>query len=140
MANILIIYTGWTIGMVKDKKSGVLLPLNFDQIKRNAPELERMEHRLTVHSFNPIIDSSDMNPKIWVALAELIEKNYHQYDGFVVLHGSDTMAFTTSALSFMLEGLAKPVVFTGSQLPIDEIRNDARENLITAILIATEKF
>jgi L-asparaginase len=140
MANILIIYTGGTIGMVKDKKSGVLLPLNFDHIKHNAPELERMEHRLTVHSFNPIIDSSDMNPTIWVALAELIEKNYHQYDGFVVLHGSDTMAFTTSALSFMLEGLAKPVVFTGSQLPIDEIRNDARENLITAILIASEKF
>ncbi|MFM6976037.1 MAG: asparaginase [Sphingobacteriaceae bacterium] len=139
MANILIIYTGGTIGMVRDPKTGVLLPLDFEQIERNAPELKRMDHVLTIHPFDPIIDSSDMNPTIWVDIASLIEKNYHQYDGFVVLHGSDTMAFTTSALSFMLEGLAKPVVFTGSQLPIDQIRNDARENLITAIMIASSK-
>lgn len=138
MANILIIYTGGTIGMVRDLESGVLLPFNFDQIKHNVPELQRLDHQLTVHSFDPIIDSSDMNPTIWIDLARLIEKNYEKYDGFVVLHGSDTMAFTTSALSFMLEGLAKPVVFTGSQLPIDEIRTDAKENLITAIMIAAE--
>lgn len=125
--------------MVHDAKSGVLIPFNFEQIKVNVPELQRLDHQLSVHSFDPIIDSSDMNPKIWIELARLIENNYEKYDGFVVLHGSDTMAFTTSALSFMLEGLAKPVVFTGSQLPIDEIRTDAKENLITAIMIAAEK-
>lgn len=139
MANILIIYTGGTIGMVHDEKSGVLLPFDFKQIKDNVPELQRLNHQLTVHSFDPIIDSSDMNPGIWVDIAKLIEQNYEKYDGFVVLHGSDTMAFTASALSFMLEGLAKPVVLTGSQLPIDEIRTDAKENLITAIMIAAEK-
>ncbi len=139
MANILVIYTGGTIGMVHDEKSGVLLPFDFKQIKDNVPELQRLNHQLTVHSFDPIIDSSDMNPGIWVDIAKLIEKNYDKYDGFVVLHGSDTMAFTASALSFMLEGLAKPVVLTGSQLPIDEIRTDAKENLITAIMIAAEK-
>lgn len=139
MANILIIYTGGTIGMVRDPESGVLLPFDFKQIKDNVPELQRLAHHLDVHSFDPIIDSSDMNPEIWIDIAALIEKNYQKYDGFVVLHGSDTMAFTASALSFMLEGLAKPVVLTGSQLPIDEIRTDAKENLITAIMIAAEK-
>lgn len=139
MANILIIYTGGTIGMVHNPETGVLFPFNFEQIKDNVPELQRLNHQITVHSFDPIIDSSDMNPGIWVDIAKIIEKNYQKYDGFVVLHGSDTMAFTSSALSFMLEGLAKPVVLTGSQLPIDEIRTDAKENLITAIMIAAEK-
>jgi L-asparaginase len=139
MTSILIIYTGGTIGMTNDELSGVLKPVDFNQILDNVPELRRLEYRITVHSFQPTIDSSNMNPEIWVNLAELIEENYERYDGFVILHGSDTMAFTASALSFMLEGLNKPVVLTGSQLPIGEIRTDAKENLITALEIASAK-
>lgn len=133
---ILIIYTGGTIGMVKDPQSGVLKPLDFEQIRENVPELKRLGYQLDVHSFHPPIDSSDMKPETWQSLAELIQQKYAAYEGFVILHGSDTMAYTASALSFMLEGLAKPVVLTGSQLPIGEIRNDARENLIAAIEVA----
>lgn len=138
MIQILVIYTGGTIGMIADAK-GVLVPFNFEQITENVPELKRLNYRLTVHSFEPLIDSSNMTPAIWIDLAELIEKNYAQFDGFVILHGSDTMAYTASALSFMLENLAKPVVLTGSQLPINEIRTDAKENLITALEIAAAK-
>ncbi len=136
---ILIIYTGGTIGMISDSGSGVLRPLDFSQIVDNVPELKRLDYQITVHSFHPIIDSSNMKPEIWVQLAEKISEGYDEFDGFVVLHGSDTMAFTASALSFMFEGLGKPVVFTGSQLPIGQVRTDAKENLITALEIASAK-
>lgn len=139
MSEILIIYTGGTIGMISDPKTKVLKPINFEQIMDNVPELERLNCRIHVHSFDEIIDSSNMNPGIWSQIAGLIEQHYHDVDGFVVLHGSDTMAFTASALSFMLENLGKPVIFTGSQLPISAIRTDAKENLMTAIEIAKAK-
>lgn len=125
--------------MINDPETGVLMPFNFEQITDNVPELRRLDYTLKVHSFDPLIDSSNMDPEIWIGIAKLIEKEYEQFDGFVVLHGSDTMAFTASALSFMLEGLQKPVVLTGSQLPINEIRTDAKENLITALQIAAAK-
>src|SRR5690606_28352577 len=139
MTNVLIIYTGGTIGMVTDPLTGVLVPFNFDQIKDHVPELKRLNYQFTVHSFEPLIDSSNMNPTIYRELALLIRRDYDKYDGFVVLHGSDTMAFTASVLSFMIEGLNKPVIFTGSQLPVNGIRTDAKENLITALEIAAEK-
>ncbi|GGC61326.1 L-asparaginase 1 [Pedobacter quisquiliarum] len=139
MTKILIIYTGGTIGMVNDPHSGTLIPFDFGQIQQNVPELARLNYDLEVHSFDPILDSSNMDASVWVELVRIIEKNYHAFDGFVVLHGSDTMAYTASALSFMLENLAKPVVLTGSQLPIGEIRTDAKENLITALEIAATK-
>jgi len=125
--------------MINDPETGVLMPFNFEQITDNVPELRRLDYQLTVHSFDPLIDSSNMDPEVWIGIAKLIERKYEQFDGFVVLHGSDTMAFTASALSFMLEGLQKPVVLTGSQLPINEIRTDAKENLITALQIAAAK-
>src|ERR1700743_244606 len=139
MNQILIIYTGGTIGMMSDPKTKVLRPINFEQIMENVPELEKLNCRIMVHSFEQIIDSSNMNPAIWSELAHLIKSNYDKVDGFVILHGSDTMAFTASAMSFMLENLAKPVSFTGSQLPISAIRTDAKENLMTAIEIAKAK-
>jgi L-asparaginase len=139
MTNVLIIYTGGTIGMVTDPKTGVLVPFNFDQITDNVPELKRLNYNFKVHSFDPLIDSSNMSPEIYKELVSLIEANYEDYDGFVILHGSDTMAFTASALSFMIEGLNKPVILTGSQLPVNGIRTDAKENLITALEIAAEK-
>jgi L-asparaginase len=139
MSKILIIYTGGTIGMMSDPVTKVLKPINFEQIMENVPELEKLNCKIKVHSFEEIIDSSNMNPEIWSELAGLIESNYDEVDGFVILHGSDTMAYTASALSFMLENLAKPVIFTGSQLPISAIRTDAKENLMTAIEIANAK-
>lgn len=139
MTNILIIYTGGTIGMVNDPKTGSLVPFDFKQIQQNVPELSRLNYQLDVHSFDPILDSSNITPEIWAEIALLIQNRYEEFDGFVILHGSDTMAFTASALSFMLENLDKPVVLTGSQLPIGEIRTDAKENLITALEIAATK-
>jgi L-asparaginase len=139
MSQILIIYTGGTIGMMSDPATKVLKPINFEQIMDNVPELEKLNCKIKVHSFEEIIDSSNMNPAIWSQLAGLIEANYDTVDGFVILHGSDTMAFTASALSFMLQHLAKPIIFTGSQLPISAIRTDAKENLMTAIEIANAK-
>ena len=139
MSQILIIYTGGTIGMMTDPVTKVLKPINFEQIMDNVPELEKLNCKIKVHSFDEIIDSSNMNPAIWSEMASLIEANYDTVDGFVILHGSDTMAFTASALSFMLENLAKPIIFTGSQLPISAIRTDAKENLMTAIEIANAK-
>ncbi|TDO21725.1 L-asparaginase [Pedobacter duraquae] len=136
---ILIIYTGGTIGMVNHPQTGALIPFDFEQIKQNVPELARLNYDLAVHSFDPILDSSNMNPDVWAELAGIIQANYADFDGFVILHGSDTMAYTASALSFMLENLSKPVVLTGSQLPIGEIRTDAKENLITALEIAATK-
>ncbi len=125
--------------MMSDPLTKTLKPINFEQIMENVPELERLNCKIKVHSFEQIIDSSNMNPEIWSELAGLIESNYDENDGFVILHGSDTMAFTASAMSFMLENLAKPVIFTGSQLPISAVRTDAKENLMTAIEIAKAK-
>ena len=139
MTNVLIIYTGGTIGMINDPKSGVLVPFNFEQITDHVPELKRLKYQFKVHSFDPLIDSSNMSPEVYKELAQLIKKEYDQYDGFVVLHGSDTMSYTASVLSFMIENLGKPVIFTGSQLPVNGIRTDAKENLITALEIAAEK-
>ena len=139
MSQILIIYTGGTIGMMSDPQTKVLKPINFDQIMDNVPELEKLNCKIKIHSFDEIIDSSNMNPAIWSQMAGLIESNYDSVDGFVILHGSDTMAFTASALSFMLENLNKPVIFTGSQLPISAVRTDAKENLMTSIEIAKAK-
>ena len=134
--SILLIYTGGTIGMIQDPKTGVLKPFNFKHLSKQVPELQRLDVELTSISFSTPLDSSNMRPSIWIQLVEVIEANYLKYDGFVVLHGSDTMAYTASALSFMFENLAKPIVFTGSQLPIGVIRTDGKENLITAIEIA----
>ena len=139
MNRVLIIYTGGTIGMVNHPKTGALIPFDFEQIKQNVPELDRLNYDLAVHSFDPILDSSNMNPDVWAELVGIIAAKYEEFDGFVILHGSDTMAYTASALSFMLENLSKPVVLTGSQLPIGEIRTDAKENLITALEIAATK-
>lgn len=135
--NILLIYTGGTIGMVKDVKTGSLNVFNFKNLLKQIPELELLDCNIETVSFENPIDSSNMTPEYWVKIAELIESNYDVYDGFVVLHGSDTMSYTTSALSFMLENLAKPVIFTGSQLPIGDLRTDAKENLMTAVQIAS---
>ena len=125
--------------MVKDPETGSFVPFDFELIANNLPDIARLNYKLTVHSFDPIIDSSNMNPSIWVEMAQIIKENYANYDGFVILHGSDTMAFSASMLSFMLEGLQKPVIFSGSQLPIGEIRTDARENMMTALEIASAK-
>ncbi len=134
--SLLIIYTGGTIGMIKNPETGSLRPFNFEGIYDQIPELKRFHYHLEFRCFKPIIDSSDMSPAHWIKLAEIIEENYEAFDGFVVLHGSDTMAYTASALSFMLENLNKPVVFTGSQLPLGVLRTDGRENFITAIELA----
>lgn len=134
--SILIIYTGGTIGMIKDEKRGVLVPFNFNNIYDQVPILKNFDYQLNFYCFEPILDSSNMLPDNWVKIAEVIESNYENYDGFVVLHGSDTMAYTASALSFMLENLNKPVIITGSQLPLGVLRTDGRENFITAIEIA----
>ncbi len=125
--------------MVEDQASDSLHPFDFDHIKSELPELRKMQCKIEALAFNNPIDSSDMNPDVWNYLGDLIEKNYDKFDGFVILHGTDTMAFTASALSFMLEGLDKPVILTGSQLPIGVLRTDGKENLITAIEIAMSK-
>lgn len=137
-ANILIIYTGGTFGMVYDEK-GALKPFNFGKVIDRLPELRSLELQIRVISFPKPIDSSNVTPDDWRDIAYIIEENYEHYDGFVVLHGTDTMAYTASALSFMLRGLTKPVIFTGAQIPIGSIRSDARENLITALEIASTK-
>ncbi len=137
-AKVLIIYTGGTFGMAKDK-SGMLVPFDFSLILEHLPTLRNLFLELTVISFTNPIDSSNINPEHWGAIGNIIRDHYDTQDGFVVLHGTDTMAYTASALSFMLQGLAKPVVFTGAQLPIVEPRSDARENLITALEIASAK-
>lgn len=138
-ANILLIYTGGTIGMVKDFETGVLKAFNFKKLLKNIPELKLLDCNIATVSFQKPIDSSNMNVEEWKKIAIIVKENYDDYDGFVVLHGSDTMSYSASALSFMLENLNKPVVFTGSQLPIGDLRTDAKENLITAIQVATLK-
>jgi L-asparaginase len=136
-AKILLIYTGGTIGMKKDFATGALKAFNFSKLLQRIPELKLLDCEIETISFEHPIDSSNMNPEKWVKLAKIIEENYALFDGFVVLHGSDTMSYTASALSFMMENLAKPIIFTGSQLPIGDLRTDAKENLITAIQIAS---
>jgi len=138
-ASILIIYTGGTIGMCKDHQTGELRPVDLHDLKEYIPNLELFNFSINSYSFDPIIDSANMTPDFWVKLAEVIQENYETYDGFVILHGSDTMSYTASALSFMLENLNKPVIITGSQLPLGMIRTDGRENFITSLEIAAAK-
>ena len=138
-AAILVIYTGGTIGMFKDPKTGALRPFNFDELYNYMPSLELFQFKIDSFSFNPIIDSSNINPDYWIKLVEVIADNYEKYNGFVILHGTDTMSYTASALSFMLDNLNKPIVITGSQLPLGMIRTDGRDNFISALEIAGAK-
>lgn len=141
LSRILIIYTGGTIGSVHDSDAGGLVPIDFGQITEHVPELEQPGRWVETVSFAPPIDSSNIEPTHWVRLARTIEQRYSDFDGFVILHGTDTLAYTASALSFMLSGLHKPVILTGSQLPIGLPRTDGRENLLAAVEIATaERF
>lgn len=137
--NILLIYTGGTIGMKQDPDTLALKPFNFEQILEEVPELKKFGYNIDTCSFDPLIDSSDVVPGFWVELVSIIKKEYLRYDGFVILHGTDTMSFTASALSFMLEDLEKPIILTGSQLPIGMLRTDGKENLISSIEIAAAK-
>ena len=137
--SVLLIYTGGTIGMIENPETGALENFNFERLLKYVPELKRFNYHISSIQFNPPLDSSDMEPLYWAKLVEIISDNYDKYDGFVILHGTDTMAYTASALSFMLENLAKPVILTGSQLPIGMLRTDGKENLITSIEIAAAK-
>ncbi len=136
---ILMIYTGGTIGMIENPETRALEPFDFDHLLDNVPKLKMLDFDIDSHQFEKPIDSSAMNPEHWGQIARVIEENYDNYDGFVVLHGTDTMAYTASALSFMLEGLDKPVIITGSQLPIGEVRTDGEENLIASIQVAAAR-
>ncbi|CEA15024.1 MAG TPA: asparaginase [Fermentimonas caenicola] len=138
-ANVLLIYTGGTIGMLENKETGALEPFDFSHLRSNIPEMKKLNFNVESYQFNPPIDSSDVTIYTWQEMLKVIETHYHLYDGFVILHGTDTMAFTASALSFMCENLTKPVILTGSQLPIGKLRSDAKENLITALEIAADK-
>ncbi len=138
-ASVLLIYTGGTIGMIENPETGSLESFDFKHLKDNVPELKRFKFTIDTLEFNPPIDSSDMGPWGWKKLVRIIQDHYEKYDGFVILHGTDTMAYSGSALSFMLENLDKPVILTGSQLPIGKMRTDGKENLITAIEIAVDK-
>ena len=137
--SVLLIYTGGTIGMIQNSETGALENFNFNHLMKHVPELKRFNYRISSYQFDPPIDSSDMEPQAWAKLVKIINYNYDNFDGFVILHGTDTMAYTASALSFMLENLSKPVILTGSQLPIGVLRTDGKENLITAIEIAAAK-
>lgn len=137
--NILIIYTGGTIGMIQNEVTKVLQPFDFSHLIDNVPKVKKLDYDISNIQFNPPIDSANMSPSHWSDIAAAIEDNYDAYDGFVVLHGTDTMAFTASALSFMLENLHKPVIITGSQLPIGEVRTDGEENMITSLQIAAAR-
>lgn len=134
--SILLIYTGGTIGMIENPSTGALENFNFEQLQKYIPELATFGFPINSVQFEPLVDSSDMNPDAWRRIVRIIEENYGKYSGFVILHGTDTMAYTASALSFMLEGLNKPVILTGSQLPIGKLRTDGKENLMTSIEIA----
>lgn len=138
-ARVLLIYTGGTIGMVENVNTGALEPFNFSHLRSNMPEIKRLIFQVETHLFDPPIDSSDMSPAVWQQIVGVIEENYGEYDGFVILHGTDTMSYTASALSFMFGNLTKPVILTGSQLPIGKLRTDGKENLITALEIAADK-
>lgn len=136
---LLLIYTGGTIGMKQDMKDLTLKPFDFSQILDEVPEIRKFAFKIDTYSFEPPIDSSDVEPTLWQDLARLIKEKYEDYDGFIILHGTDTMSYSASALSFMLDGLTKPVIFTGSQLPIGVPRTDGKENLISAVEIASAK-
>ena len=138
-SKVLLIYTGGTIGMNRNPLTKALEPFDFEHLLSNVPELKQFDTEISTYQFTPPIDSSDMSPLRWTDLSHVIADRYNEYDGFVVLHGTDTMAYTASALSYMLENLTKPVIFTGSQLPIDQLRTDGKENLITSIEIAAAK-
>jgi len=133
---VLIIYTGGTIGMIRNPETGALETFNFEHLMKHVPELREFDYSIRSYPFEPPIDSSDMKPELWAKLVKIIDYNYNSFDGFVILHGTDTMAYTASALSFALENLAKPVILTGSQLPIGVLRTDGKENLINAIELA----
>ena len=133
---VLLIYTGGTIGMIRNRETGALESFNFDHLMGHVPELREFDYHIESYLFDPPIDSSDMQPELWARLVTIVSDNYQRFDGFVILHGTDTMAYTASALSFMLENLDKPVVLTGSQLPIGVLRTDGKENLINAIELA----
>lgn len=135
----MIIYTGGTIGMIENQEDHTLQPFNFDHLMDNVPKVKMLDYEISNFQFQPPIDSSNMSPAHWDDMARVIERYYDEVDGFVVLHGTDTMAYTASALSFMLENLDKPVIITGSQLPIGEVRTDGEENLITALQIAAAR-
>ena len=135
-ASILLIYTGGTIGMIQNQETGLLEPFDFQHLSRFIPDLNALDCSITTIQFENPLDSSEIGPEVWIKTAQTIAENYASFDGFVVLHGTDTMAFTASALSFMLENLSKPVILTGSQLPLGMLRTDGKENLITAIEIA----
>ncbi len=136
---VLVIYTGGTLGMVYDAKTDSLVPFDFAQIPDNLPEMARLDFEISVLTFDHLLDSSNMNPDVWVQIAEIIKEKYTQYDSFVIIHGTDTMAYTASALSYLLENLNKPVILTGAQLPIGVARTDAKENFITALEIAADQ-
>ena len=139
LSSLMLIYTGGTIGMKQDPAEGVLSPFDFSQIQEEVPEIRKFAFRTDSYTFDPLIDSSDVDPAMWQSLAKLIEEKYDDYDGFIILHGTDTMAYSASALSFMLDHLTKPVIFTGSQLPVGVPRTDGKENLISAAEIASAK-
>ena len=139
VSRVLLIYTGGTIGMNRNPVTGALEPFDFEHLRSCVPELEQFQTEIATYQFNPPIDSSDMSPKLWTELVHIISDHYDDYDGFVILHGTDTMAYTASALSFMLQNLTKPVILTGSQLPIGQLRTDGKENLITSIEIAAAR-
>ena len=134
---VLIIYTGGTIGMEKDYETNSLRAFDFNHIFNKIPEMNLLECEVSVHQFSEPLDSSDVGPEEWKEIAQLIEENYNLFDGFLILHGTDTMAYTASALSFMLKNLRKPVILTGSQLPIGDLRTDAKENLLTSLYYAS---
>lgn len=139
LSKVLIIYTGGTIGMKEDPETRALKPFDFSAILTEVPELGKFACKIDSVTFDPLIDSSDVEPTLWKRLSQIIVSRYDRYDGFVILHGTDTMAYSASALSFMLDGLSKPVVFTGSQLPIGQPRTDGKENLISSVEIAAAK-
>ena len=139
MSKVLLISTGGTITMVRAKESGALVPADMETFKAYMPELSEGDIHVDIQAFDPLVDSSDVGPESWAKMAQMVYDNYEAYDGFVILHGTDTMSYSASALSFMLENLNKPVVFTGSQLPVGVLRSDAKENLLTAIEIAAAK-
>ena len=138
-SSVLLLFTGGTISMSEDPATGALRPIDFDRLQNYMPELKHSGIRIKSIPFLPLIDSSDVQPLVWKRIVRAIQENYEEFDGFVVLHGTDTMAYSASALSFMLENLSKPVIFTGAQLPIGMMRSDAKENLLTAIEIASAK-
>ncbi len=139
MDKVLLISTGGTITMVRDRVSGALTPADIETFKAYIPELFAGDIQVDIQAFTPLLDSSDIGPDSWQRMARMVVEHYNDYDGFVVLHGTDTMSYSASALSFMLQNLNKPVVFTGSQLPVGVLRSDAKENLLTAIEIAAAK-